>query len=703
MEQVPKSTRALIYGRLLLLAVAIVALGLLIGRHLAMSWNIFLAVMGFSAVVFIHECGHFLVAKAVDIKVEVFSVFIPPVLAGIRRTEAGYRVRILPRFFPKEDDPEGDGLLSFTLGRPRKAGETEYRIGLVPVAGYVKMLGQDDLGPDKQVDDPRSFGKKSILARMAVIAAGVVFNVVSAVVITMIVYLIGIEFAPPVVGHVVPGSAADKAGLRPGDRILEIAGQRDGLQPDDILAAAVLSNPGEAVPVTLQRPDGSLSRLSIVAEQSGDAPLRVFGIEFDQPQGLTIAEVDQPDILLKTTGLKAGDRVVAVNGQPVHHHWELGQVVETALVPQVTLTVERAAEDRPRGGPVERVDLQIPTELTHATREVTSDADLNYIGSLVPRLRVTGTMDTQSMLQKGDVILAIGDVNEPTFKELREVVNAHANRDLAVRVLRADPNGLDRVLSVVVQPKRPRGSDRAMIGIALALDGQHPVVAKAIAVDGLEAVPVPRGATITAAAGQPVASFYDLIRILRPRAGQPEPVQIEWRAPDGTAGRASMAIPDPRRWMTTKTELAEFIPFEPLKELHKARTLGQAMVMGSKRSYRFVVQTYVTLKQLLSGGVDLDAMSGPVGIATITYRAVEQSFVTFLYLLAFISANLAVINFLPIPVVDGGVFVLLIVEKIRGSPLSIRVQEVITYAGLVLIVSLFLYLTYNDILRLILG
>ncbi|MBP8303021.1 MAG: site-2 protease family protein [Phycisphaerae bacterium] len=690
----PNTNRVLILGRLLLLGIVIVALAVLVGRHLAMSWNIILAVLGFSAVVFIHECGHFFVAKAVGIKVEVFSVFIPPVLAGVRRTEKGYRVRILPRFFPKEDDPEGDGLLSFTLGRPGKAGDTEYRIGLVPVAGYVKMLGQDDLGPDKQVDDPRSFGNKSVRARMAVIAAGVTCNVIAAVLLTALVYLIGVEFAAPVVGRVLPGSAAEKAGLMPGDRIVEIAGQRDGLQPDDILAAAVLSNPGEAVPVTLQRPDGSVTHLSIVAERSEDAPLRLFGIEFDQPQGLTVAEVDQPDLLLQTTGLKAGDRVVAVNGRPVQHHWELGQAVETAFTPQVTLTVERVGAEG-------RVDVQVATELTHATREVTSEADLNHIGSLVPRLRVTAAMDAQSPLRRGDVLLAIGDVNEPTFKELREVVYAHANRDLAVRVLRADPNGLNRVSSVVVRPRAPRGSRRAMIGIAVALDASRPVVAKAISVGGAGALPIPRGATITAAAGQPVGSFFDLIRILRASAAGP--IEIEWRAPDGQAGRASTAIPDPQAWITTKTEIAEFIPFASLKELHKARSLGQALVMGGKRSCRFVVQTYVTLKQLLSGGVNLDAMSGPVGIATITYRAVEQSFVTFLYLLAFISANLAVMNFLPLPVVDGGVFVLLIVEKIKGSPLSIRVQEVITYAGLVLIASLFLYLTYNDVLRLLLG
>jgi regulator of sigma E protease len=83
----------------------------------------------------------------------------------------------------------------------------------------------------------------------------------------------------------------------------------------------------------------------------------------------------------------------------------------------------------------------------------------------------------------------------------------------------------------------------------------------------------------------------------------------------------------------------------------------------------------------------------------MAYKAVERSFITFLYLLAFISANLAVINFLPIPVVDGGVFLLLVVEKIKGTPVNVRLQEMISYAGLFLIATVFLYLTYNDILR----
>jgi len=169
---------------------------------------------------------------------------------------------------------------------------------------------------------------------MAVIAAGVIFNVVAALLITTLVYLIGIKFAAPVVGNVMPGSAAEKAGIQPGDRILAIAGEQHDLQPDDILAAAVLSDPGQPVPMTLQRPDGSVVHVSIVAQQTRDIPLRLFGVEFDQPQSLTLAEVDQPETLLRTTGLKPGDRVVAVDGQPVQYHWQFERAVEADYVPR---------------------------------------------------------------------------------------------------------------------------------------------------------------------------------------------------------------------------------------------------------------------------------------------------------------------------------------------------------------------------------
>ncbi len=86
--------------------------------------------------------------------------------------------------------------------------ETEYRLNWIPLGGYVKMLGQDDLNPNAQHEDPRAYNKKSIGARMVVVSAGVVMNVILAAVGFMVVFLMGFNTQPPTVGGVMPVSPA---------------------------------------------------------------------------------------------------------------------------------------------------------------------------------------------------------------------------------------------------------------------------------------------------------------------------------------------------------------------------------------------------------------------------------------------------------------------------------------------------------------
>ena len=694
------------YSRLVLLVIITGVVVYLISNNfdkfknvfLPMSWNIFLALMGFSAVVFIHECGHFIVAKLSDIKVETFSIFLPPVLLGVRRTEEGLRFRILPKFFPKENDPDGDGLLSFTVGKKGRAGETEYRIGLIPLAGYVKMLGQEDTGADKQIDDPRAFPNKSIGVRMAVISAGVIFNVIAAIGILMMVYLIGIDRMPAVVGGVRPGSPAAQAGLQAGDEIIEIAGKNDNLDFGNILMAAALSDKGEKVALKVKHTDGSIENVTIEAEQMSGMPLRLFGIL--SPQTLTIAEVSAADAnaLLARTGLLPGDRIKAVNGRDVQTNWQLERIVQNAFVPAVTVLAERTDAVSKE---VELIKSQIQLDLNFAKGEVKAESDLGHIYSMVPRLQIK-VVNTGLSLQSGDIILAAGNVENPTYKELRDVTEEYKDKELPIKVLRTGPDGTEKTLTVTVVPKQSRPGKRVVIGIVPVLDAEHPVVAKTItAKDGPAALAIPRGASITAVDGVSVANFYDIIKQLRKNAGQR--VTIDYRLNEEIAGDVVVDLGKDKNFVAVESAFAEFVPFKPMERLYKADGPVNALVMGSKKSVWFIVKTYVTLKGLFNRNVSLDAMSGPVGIATMTYQAVKHSFVSFLYLLAFISANLAVINFLPIPVVDGGVFVLLIVEKIKGGPVSIQVQEVITYAGLIFLGAVFLYFTYNDIVRLIFG
>ena len=367
--------------------VIFVAVVYLIIRNINVFGNILVVLLGFGAVVLVHEFGHFVVAKLSDIKVEAFSIFMPPTLLGVRKTEDGFKIRILPKLAAKDSSESDDGLLSLTVGRKGKAGETEYRVGLIPFGGFVKMLGQEDIGPVKASNDPRSYANKPVGIRMVVITAGVVFNAISAILIFMMVFLVGIKLPPAVVGQVVPNSPAARAGLKPGDEIIEIAGKSDNLDFSNIQMAAALSGEGEVVLLKVRHEDGSVEQVRLVAEYLPGLSLRVFGI--DQPMSLTIAEVSDPNTLFEKTGLLPGDRITSINGTDVQHYWELVEIVQNTFAPKVVVKAQRA--DKP-------VEMEIRLDLSPAeSYEVKSESDLSHLYSMVPRLRITSVTITRNM------------------------------------------------------------------------------------------------------------------------------------------------------------------------------------------------------------------------------------------------------------------------------------------------------------------
>jgi len=705
-----KHSRALLWG-----VVGAVLLYLIIRNFGAFS-NILLVALGFGAVVLVHEFGHFIVAKLSDVKVEAFSIGFPPTLAGIRRAEDGYHIRILPKFFPKEGDPDG-GKISFTLGKNAKASETEYRIGVIPIGGFVKMLGQEDTGPVKTTDDPRSYANKPATTRMAILAAGVICNVISAMLIFMIVFLIGIELPPAVVGAVVPNSPAALAGLKAGDEVIEIAGKSENLDFSNIQIAAALSDVNEPVKMTIRHEDDTEEEITIVAKLLKGNPMRLFGVI--PAWSLTIAKVTDVEKLYETTDLLPGDRIKSVNGKEVCNYWDLKPVVFDSLVSELEVVAER--EDA--SGNTELIETRIGLEMVPALREVQSESDLCHIYSIVPRLRITSvprksvsfkdkllskigvrkhTVD-EPHLKIGDIILGIGEVENPTFKELRDVTEEYENRELGIKVLRTDANGFEKALMFSVEPKRPRGGDRALIGIGVALDAEHAIVGKTIAVEGGAGKPeIPRGAVITAVDGTAVSNFYDVIREIRRYPGQR--VTIDWRFNEDVAGNAALDVDSDVESITVKSTFAESVPFDDLKRLYKAGNPVEAVGMGYKKTLMFITQTYLTLRRLVSRDVSPKSLIGPVGILAASYTLVsERPFVYYAYFLGLISACIAVVNFLPLPPLDGGLVVLLLVEKIKGSALSEWTQGIIAYAGWVLIAGFFLYITFNDVVRTFFG
>lgn len=108
-------------------------------------------------------------------------------------------------------------------------------------------------------------------------------------------------------------------------------------------------------------------------------------------------------------------------------------------------------------------------------------------------------------------------------------------------------------------------------------------------------------------------------------------------------------------------------------------------------------QTYLTFLRLFQGTVRVQHLKGPVGIAHLGTQVAERGFVWVLFFLALVSVNLAVINFLPLPIVDGGQFLMLAYEGLRRKPVPIVFQNVATLAGLALIGAVFLIVTFHDI------
>jgi regulator of sigma E protease len=685
-----RRTRALLWG-----VVAAVVLYLIIRNFSAFS-NILLVALGFGAVVLVHEFGHFILAKLSDVKVEAFSIGFPPALLGIQRMENGYRIRLFPKFSEKEGEVEPERP-SFTISRKgTKASETEYRIGVIPIGGFVKMLGQEDTGPVKSTDDPRSYANKPVASRMAILAAGVICNVISAILIFMVVFMIGIQLPPAVVGGVRPDSPAAEAGLKAGDEVIEIAGESENLDFSNIQIAAALSDVNEPVKMKVRHEDGTEEELSVVAKKFEGNPLRLFGVE--PARSLTIAKVADVNSLRERLGLIPGDHITAVNAVDVKTHWQMVEIVRNCLAPTAVITGLRGGN----GEGSKSIETEIQLGLETVQKEVESESDLSHIYSMVPRLQIEAA-DRKTELQTGDIILSIGKVENPTFKELRDVTVEYEDKELEVKVLRTDANGFEEVLTVTVEPKRPHGGKRALIGIYPILDAKHAVVAKTISVEGGPVkLDIPRGAEIKAVDGTPVSNFYDIIREIGRYPG--ERISLDWRLDDEVAGSVALDVDNDGESITVKSTIAEFIPFDELKRLYRAGNPIEAIGMGCKKTLMFITQTYLTLRRLVSRDVSPKSLIGPVGILAVSYSIVsERPFVYYAYFLGLISACIAVVNFLPLPPLDGGLVVLLVVEKIKGSALSERTQGIIAYAGWVLIAGFFLYITFNDVVRTFFG
>jgi regulator of sigma E protease len=140
----------------------------------------------------------------------------------------------------------------------------------------------------------------------------------------------------------------------------------------------------------------------------------------------------------------------------------------------------------------------------------------------------------------------------------------------------------------------------------------------------------------------------------------------------------------------TPSEEIVYVKYNPLKSIF----------MGAKKLYMLTYITYRALWASATGAISFkESVTGPVGIFYITGQAARLGFIYLLHLMGVLSASLGIFNLLPVPVLDGGHLLFLAVEKIRRKPVSHKIQEAITQAGLAVLICLMLFVFYNDFMR----
>jgi len=545
-----------------------------------LSWVAAVAIL-LGVLVLVHELGHFVFARLFDVKVLRFSL--------------GF----------------GPRLLGFTHG------ETEYRLSLVPLGGYVRLLGEDPREPIAPIDRPRALVNKPLWQRYVVVIAGPVFNLLLPLLIYFIHYAGQRTLLPPTIGTVIPDQPAAAAGLLPGDRVESVDGRR--IRYWEELERTISNSAGKTLRFAIRRGSDGEERdvTPIEMERSGStrASERVGWIGVSPRFHLPEIGVLDPASPAAQAGLKTFDFITAVNGAPVATWTEFARALERAGASPLRLNYLR-------GGysvvPFAHIEIEEPGSAVVIPVAMFDGAGRRRYetGILSAELFVfsvePGSPADRIGLRRGDQIQALDGNPLSHWDLLRERLAHHP--DQAFRVGWISPGGVRREASF----------------------------------------------------RQEVRSELDAYR------------QEERHHVFGALNRLA--------W---KTEAS--VPI--------TNRFGYALGHAFERTGQIIVAMTVGFGEIVRGRVPLTALGGPIMIGYAAGIAAEQGFDQYLWLMALISVNLGLLNFLPVPILDGGLLVFFTLELFKRRPPSPRARQIATTVGLVVVVTLMLLALRNDVVR----
>jgi regulator of sigma E protease len=279
--------------------------------------NLAAFIVSIGVLVAVHEFGHFWVARRLGIRVLRFSI--------------GFGKPLYRRVLGK--DP------------------VEFVIAAVPLGGYVKLLDERE-GNVAEHDLPRAFNRQPVWKRIATLLAGPVFNLIFAIALYWVLFTAGVPAVKPIVGEITPGSIAAQAGLRFEDQILKIGGQATPTLDAATLAILEDLTDDGTIDMVVRGVDGAERNLSLVAGDRSrsltqpEALLPGLGFEIWRPRVKAIVDEVTQGSAGARAGLKAGDEILAVDGQPIEHFQQLVNRVKPNPGRTITLEVRRDGSTR---------------------------------------------------------------------------------------------------------------------------------------------------------------------------------------------------------------------------------------------------------------------------------------------------------------------------------------------------------------------
>ncbi len=538
--------------------------------------------------IFAHEFGHFVVAKACGVRVLKFSLgFGSPIGIGNKRM------------------------------RWERNG-TEYVIGWFPLGGFVRMLGEEmeglqgdediiveDASPDEYLN------AKPTWQKLAIILAGPAMNLCLPIVIFIGVLAVGLPQPSAVIGNVEPHSPAQAAGLLPGDRVIDIAG--NPMATWDDVDSLIRERGGYTLDFAIERGGEVLDfEIPVIGRSGMDAFGDVIDIgwagigHYRLDSLVGFAASDTPG---QRAGLRSGDRVVGLGVDP-----------ETPIEDWIQLrTAYLAAFESGKRELVARVEREDGEEAAEATLTIPvlpELADLGVIPATILVRTVSPDMPAaEAGLESGDLILGVDGEPVGSFSTFAEIVRSSQGRELEITYARSGETFSANMAareSSVPGPLEIEGMEQKVY-----LIGIRPALATLAGAEHVE-------------------------KILNPLVSVPRAVLMTYDV-----------------------------------SVHFLKGMGK----------------------VFSGEVGLDNVAGPIGIAEVARKSLDLGWMAYLSTLILISVNLAFLNLLPIPILDGGQALIFAVEAIKRSPISMRSREVVQQIGLTFLMMLMGLAFWNDLSR----